>query len=67
MRRAAEGEYLDVHFPPWDHNSTSAEFALILMVRPMKYLSGGTTHSGALILKTMETKFPPPSPASVRP
>ncbi len=48
-------------FPPWNHNNTTAEFALILMVCPMKYLSGGTTHRGALILKTMKTKVPPPS------
>lgn len=67
MRRTAEGEYLDVHFPPRNHNSTSAEFALILMVRPMKYLSGGTTRSGALMLETMKTKFPPPSLAAPRP
>lgn len=48
-------------FPPWNHNNTTAEFALILMVHPMKYLSGGTTHRGALIPKTMKTKVPPPS------
>lgn len=48
-------------FPPWNNNNTTAEFALILMARPMKYLSGGTTHCGALILKTMKTKVPPPS------
>ena len=45
-------------FPPWYHDDTTAEFALILMVRPMKYLSGRTTHGGALILKTMKPKHP---------
>lgn len=48
-------------FPPWNHNNTTAEFALILMERPMKYLSGGTTHCEAVIPKTMKTKGPPPS------
>lgn len=48
-------------FPPWNHNNTTAQFALIFMVRSMKYLSGRTTHRGALILKTIKTKVPPPS------
>ena len=46
-------------FPPRNHDNTTAEFALILMVHPMKYLSGRTTHGGALILKTMKPKQPP--------
>lgn len=48
-------------FPPQNNNNTTAEFALILMARPMKYLSGGTAHHEAVIPKTMKTKHPPPS------
>lgn len=55
-------------FPPRNRDNTTAEFALILMVCPMKYLSGRTTHGGALILKTMKLKHPPhPSASSEAP
>lgn len=43
----------------WNPNNTTAEFALIRMECPMKYLSGGTTHHETVIPKTM--KVPPPS------
>lgn len=53
-------------FPPQNNNNTTAEFALILMERPMKYLSGGTAHHEAVIPKTMKSKHPPPSLFQIR-
>lgn len=67
LRSPNEGEYLDVHFPPWNHNSTSAEFTLISELRRMKYLSGGTTLRGPLIPKTMKPKVSPSTPCYLVP